>query len=767
MKKARKTSRRSNKKSSLWLVFFSWLIKLTLVAIVIAAPYIIYLDSVVQDKFSGKRWTIPAKVYARPLELFKGQKLSQEDFLTELNALGYRAVSSVNSVGQIHIEGNKVTVFIRGFQFYEGVENSKLVTVTFAGNFVHQVMDSSDKAVALVRLEPMMIGGVYPAHNEDRVLIKLNQVPPLLIQSLVAVEDKRFYKHHGVSLRGIARAIFINTIKGKLTQGGSTLTQQLVKNFYLTNERSVKRKVNEILMSLLLEMHYSKNEILEAYLNEVFLAQDGQRSIHGFGLASHYFFGQPVSELKLPQIALLVGMVQGPSMFNPRSSPERAIERRNIVLDVLANEQIIKPEVAQAAKSEPLGVIPKGRLGISSFPAFIDLVKRQLREDYQEEDLTSEGLRIFTSLDPIIQIKAEKALESTLIRLGKRANDLEAAMVITNPTTGELLGLIGSRDRNYVGFNRAIDAVRSIGSQIKPAVYLTALESNRYTLTTIIEDEPYTVPVKGSKDWEPQNFDRQYHGNVFFYQALAHSYNVSTVKVGMDVGVENVLNTLKRLGITTDLQAYPAMLLGAASITPMEVAGMYQTIASGGFNSPIRSIRSVITAEGKPLKRYPFETQQRFNTGTIYLLQYAMQAVMREGTGRSAYNQIPSTVNLAGKTGTTNLSKDSWFTGFGQDLLATVWLGKDDNSNTSLTGASGALQVWSAFMKEAHPTSLNPPVPDNIVFAWVDAVTGQGAGEDCPNALKVPFIKGTQPDPGLSCKKSDGSTTDWTRGWSN
>lgn len=767
MKKAKKTSRRTKKKASRWFVFFSWFIKLALVAIVIAAPYIIYLDSVVQDKFTGKRWTIPAKVYARPLELFKGQKLSKEDFLTELNALGYKAVANVNSVGQMHVEDNKVTVFSRGFQFYEGLEKSNLVTTSFMGNYVSQVTDNNDKAVPLIRLEPMMIGGVYPAHNEDRILIKIEQVPALLIQALVAVEDKRFYKHHGVSPRGIARAIYINITKGKLTQGGSTLTQQLVKNFYLSNERSLKRKVNEALMSILLELHYSKKEILGAYLNEVFLGQDGQRSIHGFGLASQYFFGQPVNELKLPQIALLVGMVQGPSLLNPRRHPERAMERRNVVLDVLTEQQIITPELAKVAKAQPLGVIPQGRLGISSFPAFIDLVKRQLREDYQEEDLTSEGLRIFTSLDPIIQIKAEKALAATLQRLGKRAGELEAAMVITNPTTSELLGLIGSRDRNYVGFNRAIDAVRSIGSQMKPAVYLTALESNRYTLSTIIEDEPYIVPVKGGKDWEPQNFDRQFHGNVFFYQALAHSYNVSTVKIGMDVGVTNVLKTVKRLGVNADLQAYPAMLLGSASLTPMEVATMYQTIASGGFNSPIRAIRSVITAEGKPLKRYPFETQQRFNSGAIYLLQYAMQAVMREGTGRSAYNQLPSAINLAGKTGTTNLSKDSWFTGFGQDLLATVWLGKDDNSNTMLTGASGALQVWSTFMKEARPASLNMPIPDNIVFAWVDADTGQGAGEDCPNAVKMPFIKGTQPEPGLSCKKPDGSTTDWTRGWLN
>lgn len=767
MKKVRKKLPKKTNKRSLWLVLLSWFFKLSLVAMVIATPYIIYLDSVVQDKFSGKRWTIPAKVYARPLELYKGQKLTKEDFLTELNALGYRPVDTVENVGQMKVDANKVTVYIRGFQFYEGAESSRLANVIFTGTSVSQITDQNNNVIPLIRLEPMMIGGVYPAHNEDRILVKLDQVPPKIVEALVAVEDKRFYEHHGVSMIGIGRAVYTNILKGKLTQGGSTLTQQLVKNFYLSNERTLKRKANEAFMALLLEMHYSKNEILEAYLNEVFLGQDGQRAIHGFGLASQYFFGQPLNELKLPQYALLIGMVKGPTVYNPRRNVKSATARRNVVLDVLAEQKIITAQEAATAKAAPLGVIPQGRLGISSFPAFIDLVKRQLREDYNDEDLTGEGLRIFTSLDPIIQIKAERSLDATLKRLGKRAEDLEAAMVITNPSTGELLGLIGSRDRNYVGFNRAIDAIRSIGSQIKPAVYLTGLESRKYTLTSIVADEPYSVPLAGGKEWSPQNFDRSYHGNVFYYQALANSYNISTVKVGMDVGVPNVLTTLKRLGVNIDYQAYPSVLLGSTSMTPMDVATMYQTIASGGYNTPIRSIRNVLDAKGEPLGRYPFETQQRFDTGVVYLVQYAMQRAMREGTGRSAYNQIPRSVDLAGKTGTTNDSKDSWFTGFGQDILATVWLGKDDNKNTPLTGASGALQVWASFMKEARPTSLKTPLPQNIIYAWVDANTGAGSGEGCPNAVQMPYLRGTEPAPELSCAQSDGSTTDWIRGWAN
>lgn len=767
-KRNKSKSAKPNGKRSRLGFLLRWFFKLSLVAIVVAAPYVIYLDSVVQEKFSGKRWMIPAKVYARPLELYKGQRLSKEDFLIELKALGYQNVPTVNAVGQMAVQDNTVSVYVRGFQFYDGLEASRLVHVTFAGNTVNKLSGKNDEAIDLVRLEPMNIGGVYPAHNEDRLLVKLNDVPPILVQALVAVEDRHFEKHHGISIRGIARAIYTNLVSGQLRQGGSTLTQQLVKNFFLTNERSLKRKANEAVMSLLLELHYGKKEILEAYLNEVFLAQDGPRAIHGFGLASQYFFGQPVNELKLHQAALLVGMVQGPTTLNPRRYPERALARRNVVLDVLADQGIISHQKAKETKALPLGVIPQGSLGSNSYPAFVDLVKRQLREDYDEADLTGEGLRIFTSLDPIIQVKAEKALTETLTGLGARGEKLEAAMVITNPTTGELLGLIGSRNRNYVGFNRALDAVRPIGSQIKPSVYLTALEKpKQYSLVSILQDEPYSVSQPGSKDWQPQNYDRKFHGNIFLYQALANSYNVSTARLGMEVGVADVLRTIKRLGVSRDYTPYPAILLGSASMTPMEVARMYQTIASGGFQMPIRSIRNVLNAEGKPLKRYPFDTVQQFDTGAVYLLQYAMQKVMQEGTGKSAYNQISRNINLAGKTGTTNGLRDSWFTGFGQDILATVWLGHDDNSKTSLTGATGPLKVWTNFMKQANPVSLGNKAPASITYGWVDSTTGLATGQGCPNAIQIPFIRGSQPNPELSCVKPDGSTTDWVHGLKN
>lgn len=752
------------------LPWLGWAIKLGLVGLVVFAGFAVYLDAVVQEKFSGKRWTVPAKVYARPLELFVGQKLTKSDFLQELDALGYRRESAGNGPGAVSVAGNNLELHTRGFQFYESREPSQQVRVRFSGDYVAGLSQANGSNLAVARLEPMLIGGLYPAHREDRLLIKLEQVPPYLVETLVAVEDREFFNHFGVSPKSIARAVWVNATAGQVVQGGSTLTQQLVKNFYLTNERSLIRKATEAMMAVLLELHYDKQDILEAYLNEVFLGQDGARAVHGFGLASQYFFSQPLSELKLEQVALLVGMVKGPTYYNPRRNSERALARRNLVLDVLVQQGVVTLEQAVAAKQKPLGVTQRGSMADSSYPAFLDLVKRQLREDYRDEDLTEEGLRIFTSFDPILQLKAESALADSLKRLSGRkgVDQVEAGMVVTNPETGEVQVLIGSRQPGYAGFNRALDALRPIGSLVKPAIYLAALERpSQYTLTSLLEDQPFSIKGQDGQVWSPQNYDRKSHGTVYLYQGLVHSYNLSSAKLGLELGVPNVLKTLERLGVARKWPAYPSMLLGAGALTPMEVAGMYQTVANGGFNTPLRGIRSVLTADGEPLKRYPYQIQQRFDAGAIYLLQNAMQRTMREGTGRSVYSRLPSSLALAGKTGTSNDSRDSWFAGFSQDLLAVVWLGRDDNGPTPLTGATGALQVWTDFMIKADPLPLDMPLPDNVVQAWVNAANGLGSDPSCPNAVQMPYIRGSEPVPGQACgiQAPVDSVMDWVRGW--
>ncbi|MBF6624792.1 MAG: penicillin-binding protein 1B [Pseudomonas stutzeri] len=768
MTKTRSPRSRSRRRSGGFRPWLGWAVKLFLVALVILAGVAIYLDAVVQEKFSGKRWTIPATVFARPLELFVGQKLDKDDFLTELDALGYRRERAVDGPGVVSVAGNTIEMHTRGFHFYEGIEESQRIRVRFSGDFVASLTRGNNVELPVARLEPLVIGGLYPAHNEDRILIKLEQAPPYLLETLVAVEDREFFDHFGVSPKSIARAAWVNLSAGGVRQGGSTLTQQLVKNFYLTNERSLSRKATEAMMAILLELHYDKREILEAYLNEVFLGQDGRRAIHGFGLASQYFFGRPLVELQVQHVALLVGMVKGPTYYNPRRNPERALERRNLILDMLVEQQVIDSETAAAAKQKPLGVTPRGSLADSSYPAFLDLVKRQLREEYRDEDLTEEGLRIFTSFDPILQAKAEKAMTETLKRLGKAAEGVEGAMLVTNPETGELQAMLGGRQPGFAGFNRALDASRPIGSLIKPAIYLAALEKpSQYTLTSLLEDEPFSVKGADGQVWRPQNYGRNAHGAVYLYQALANSYNLSTARLGLDLGVPHVLKTLERLGASPQWPAYPSMLLGAGGLRLIEVADMYQTLANGGFNTPLRGIRSVVAADGEPLSRYPFKIQQRFDAGAIYLTQYAMQRAMLEGTGRSVYNQLPRSLALAGKTGTTNDSRDSWFAGFSQDLLAVVWLGRDDNGKTSLTGATGALQVWADFMRRADPLPLQMPMPDNVVMAWIDAQTGQGTAENCPGAVQMPYIRGSEPaaGPGCGIQAPAESVMDWVRGW--
>jgi penicillin-binding protein 1B len=370
-------------------------------------------------------------------------------------------------------------------------------------------------------------------------------------------------------------------------------------------------------------------------------------------------------------------------------------------------------------------------------------------------------------------MKSEAAVRESFAKMAGRkgSDEMETAMVVTNPETGEVQALIGSRQAGFAGFNRALDAVRPIGSLVKPAIYLTALERpQQYTLTSWVADEPFQVKGADGQIWKPQNFDHKAHGNIFLYQGLAHSYNLSSAKLGLDLGVPNVFKTLTKLGVTRDWPTFPSMLLGAGALSPIEVATMYQTIASGGFNTPLRGIRSVLTAEGEPLKRYPFQIQQRFDPGSIYLLQNAMQRVMREGTGKSVYNVLPSTLNLAGKSGTTNDSRDSWFAGFSQDLLAVVWMGRDDNGKTPFTGATGALQVWTSFMKKADPLPLDMAMPDNVVQAWVNASTGQGTDASCPGAVQMPYIRGSEPQPGPACGGPSApaeSVMDWVKGWLN
>ena len=715
----------------------------------LAAAFTLYLDLRVRSEFEGRRFALPARIYARPLELHAGLRVSPASVMDELRRAGYREARHEGESGWFVRDGDGLEIALRPFVFWDGPQPARRLRVAFENGTAASLRDAEGRDLPLVRLEPLPIGGFYPAGNEDRVLVRLGEVPKHLVQALLATEDRNFHSHGGFDLRGIARAA-VNFVRGRGLQGGSTLTQQLVKNFFLTPERTARRKVTELFMAVLLEVHYDKSEILETYLNEIYFGQDRDRAIHGVGLASLHYFGKTVEHLTLAESALLVAMVKGPAHYDPYRHPQRALERRNMVLRETRNLGYATNEQYAAARAAGLGVSPKSPVGTSPHPAFLELVHRQLRRDYDEADLRSEGLRVFTTLDPRVQAVAERVLERKLAQYDRDKRfgppGLEGAIVVTDGQTGEVQALVGGRDVRYRGFNRALDAARPVGSLLKPVIYLTALaEPARYTLVTPIEDAPFVWKSRGAPDWEPKNFDKTFHGMVQLRTALALSYNAATARLGTDIGIERVLATVKRLGIERELKPYAATLLGAVELSPLEVAQMYQTIAAAGFRAPLRAIREVTTQDGRPLKPYPLKMEQAFPAGPTYLLTAAMQGVVSEGTAETLKNWLPPESAVAGKTGTTDEQRDAWFAGFTGNRLAVVWLGYDDNRAANLSGAAAALPLWGELMAALDPEPLAPPRPDGIELVLIDPGSGLRADAFCSGALELPFAQGSAP----------------------
>jgi len=722
---------------------------LGLLGLVAGIAQLAWLDLRVRAEFDGRRWSVPARIYARPLELYPGYRLRAEELEYELRLAGYLSKSNANRAGTYHRDGQSFLVRTRGFDFSDGPEPAthfrvKLIDDTVTG------LKHNGSDLPIVRIDPALIAKIFPNHREDRVLVRLESVPRELVDGLVAVEDRQFFEHHGISFRGITRAVWTNVRAGKAVQGGSTLTQQLAKNFFLTNERSFVRKFREVLIAAILEARYSKPELLGAYLNEVFLGQAGGRAIHGFGLGSEFYFSRPLAELELPEIALLIALVRGASYYNPRRHPQRAFARRNMVLSAMAEEGVVDAAAAQAAMQAPLGVAETLPRASTAYPAFVDLVRRQLHRDYHEEDLRSEGLRIFTTLDPTLQRASERALGAGLERLESEKSlaprTLQGAVVVTNSTTGEVLAMTGDRVPDRTGFNRALDARRPVGSVVKPAVYLAALENpDEYQLSTLVSDAAVGVENGNGEVWSPANYDRLSHGQIPLYRALANSYNQATVRLGMTVGLKKVIGVIQRLGVEREITAYPSILLGSISLSPFEVSRMYQTLAGGGFDTPQRSIREVTGPHGEKLSRYGLAVKPMIAAGPVYLVNTALVEAMRTGTGRGLARRFPGLASVAGKTGTTNDLRDSWFAGFNGDHLAVVWLGRDDNGPTGLTGASGALRVWGDFISSARGRPWEPRVPEGIDWVWVTPDTGARSAEHCPGSIQLPVLRSTGP----------------------
>jgi penicillin-binding protein 1B len=736
------------------------------------AGYCVYLDFIVRDQFEGKRWSLPAQVYARPLELYTGLAMRQNDLERELNMLHYRYAYPPTAPGSFQRQGNAYDIVTRPFTFWDAQEASRHIHVSFNGNVVASIRNDSGEAVSLVRLDPVLIGGIYPARKEDRILVQLKDVPPALIKVLIAVEDRKFRSHHGIDPRAIARALLANLRAGAAVQGGSTLTQQLVKNYFLSNKRTLWRKFNEAIMALELELHYSKDEILESYINEVYLGQDKARAIHGFGLASKFYFNKSISDLNLNQICTLVAMIRGPSYYNPDRHPKRLRERRDRILDMLVEQHIIDQQRATAVKSSAIQVVATRHIATSSHPAFMELVSRQLRQYYRQEDLTTEGLKVFTTLDPVIQRDVEEAVRKRTAQLDKQRQlhgSLQTAAIVASVTSGEINALVGDADPWFAGYNRALDATRQIGSLMKPVVYLSALKhQDTYNWLTTIDDSNITLQGRDGSTWSPKNYDNESHGEVPLITALSHSYNQATVRLGMQVGFPAINDTLHRLGIERDLPAYPAMLLGAVEMTPMEVLQMYQTFAANGFRSSLRAIREVLDAHGQPLRHYPIQVQQAFNSNLVQVLNSGLVQVVEQGTARSLRARLAPGLQVAGKTGTTDDTRDSWFAGFDAAHVSVVWMGTDDNKPTGLTGSSGALQLWGDIYTQLIPASLSFDNSDELAVHWVDLASRSLTEAQCVNAVQLAFLPGTAPTQSINCttgiRNKIENTVNWFKG---
>ncbi|MBE9567124.1 MAG: penicillin-binding protein 1B [Proteobacteria bacterium] len=746
--------KKSTKKSSVKCRIFSLFLILGGIAF---AGYLYVLDAQITERFTGRIWQLPAHVYARPLELFVGKAISEQQLQFELDYLNYQKTHSLpGQQAQYRRVKNNFEIKTRDFIFWDGKEAAHSVRLVIDENRITQMRDIySDQNIDLMRFDAGYLTGIFPSHLQDRVLLKLDEVPDLFIKMLLLTEDRRYFSHYGVDPMSIARAVVVNVSSGRTVQGGSTLTQQLVKNLFLTKDKKLSRKINEAFMSLLLELHYDKKTILETYINEIYLGQDGRRAIHGFGLASEFYFGQSLNELTIDQMAVLVGMVKGASYYNPTRNPEHARSRRDVVLTTMQQVELITDRQLAKFKSKPVRTVKHAKAG--RYPAFIDLVKHQLQQDYEAEDLRSEGLRVFTTLDPYIQYQTEQAVKTTLPVLSED-EELQAAAVVVSPSNGDVLAIVGDRQPSYKGFNRALNASRPIGSLIKPVIYLAALEDKtadeRYTLASMLDDSELVYALPNQDEWKPQNYDRKFHGDVTLYEALIKSYNVPAARTGLKIGLDKVISTLSDLGYRQPVAKNPSLTLGAINMSPVDVAEIYQSFAANGFHSPLRSVHAVLDKDRQPLERYALDVDSQSDQQAVILVNSALIGVAKYGTAKRLASTLA--LQVAGKTGTSDDLRDSWFAGFSGDVMAVVWTGFDDNRPTTLTGSSGALRIWRNIIQDtAYKPYLLPEV-SVMTTRWIDQKNGLLADQGCENALELSFIEGTQPTQESDCESTGG-----------
>lgn len=717
--------------------FKSFLLKVAFTGAVLTVFYGGYLDWQIRSKMDGQIWRLPAEVYSRIESVKISDNLAFDEVIQILLDNEYRQTTMVAAPGDFKLEDDTIVVLRRAFPFPDKPEPQRVLRLRFADNKLNRIEDLvAVKAIDEFRLAPKLIA-MLESDNEDRLAIPLQNYPRLLIDALILTEDRRFYDHHGINPVGIIRALITNIRAGQTVQGGSTLTQQLVKNLFLSSERTITRKANEALMSLVLDWRYDKNRILETYLNEIYLGQNGDTQIHGFELASQFYFGRSIREISLDQIALLVGMVKGPSLYNPWRNPQNALERRNVVLKLMLEHKMIGDELYQLLSQRPLGVQQKGQIS-RKYPSFIQTLQADLRRELGEHKISSLlGARIFTTMDLKQQAQAENAVVNTVSQLQLKTKNpyLEGAMIVADYRVGEIRAVVGGLQTQYAGFNRALMAKRQIGSLVKPSIYLTALSNpEQFRLNTPINNQPITINVKGSPPWQPRNYDKKYSGSVMLMDALARSLNIPTVNIGMKVGLSKVIDTQKAMGWdNVEIPKVPAMLLGAYTISPYDVTKLYQTIANQGGRIELTTVDTIADRQGNIIYQHDKTAKQVVPQEAAFQTLFAMQQTVERGTARSLQNDYAD-LRLAGKTGTTNDARDTWFVGIDGKNISTVWLGRDDNGETKLTGASGALQIYKDYLSHTYIEKLKLNKPANM--KWV-GITQHGSW-DCDSNRVIP-----------------------------
>ncbi|EMN1410386.1 bifunctional glycosyl transferase/transpeptidase [Enterobacter cloacae] len=725
--------------------WFWLLLKLFIVFVVLIAIYGVYLDQKIRSRIDGKVWQLPAAVYGRMVNLEPDMSISKNEMVKLLQATQYRQVTKMTRPGEFTVQAKSIEMIRRPFDFPDSKEGQVRARLTFDGDRLETIENmDNNRQFGFFRLDPRLITMLSSANGEQRLFVARNGFPDLLVDTLLATEDRHFYEHDGISLYSIGRAVLANLTAGRTVQGASTLTQQLVKNLFLSSERSYWRKANEAYMAVLMDARYSKDRILELYMNEVYLGQSGDNEIRGFPLASLYYFGRPVEELSLDQQALLVGMVKGASIYNPWRNPKLALERRNLVLRLLQQQQVIDQELYDMLSARPLGVQPRGGV-ISPQPAFMQMVRQELQSKLGDKVKDLSGVKIFTTFDSVAQDAAEKAAVEGIPALKKqrKLSDLETAMVVVDRNTGEVRAMVGGAEPQYAGYNRAMQARRSIGSLAKPATYLTALsQPNMYRLNTWIADAPISLRQPNGQVWSPQNDDKQFSGQVMLVDALTRSMNVPTVNLGMALGLPAIVDTWQKLGVPKDqLHPVPAMILGALNLTPIEVAQAFQTIASGGNRAPLSALRSVIAEDGSVLYQSFPQAERAVPAQAAYMTLWTMQQVVQRGTGRQLGAKYPG-LHLAGKTGTTNNNVDTWFAGIDGREVVITWVGRDNNQPTKLYGASGAMSIYQRYLANQSPVPLNLIAPEDIVDMGVD-----GSGNFvCGGGMRTLPVWTTNPD---------------------